>query len=195
MSDLRVVAIRGPAVESIHRIHASVCDAQGRTIASAGDPSCLTFWRSAAKPFQALPLVEDGVLDRYGLEDLRLIYWGFGAHMGRGMAQTPRGDLLVDVRDTGGDIHKDVTARAYHTRQRLSFHNDQGDVVGLLCYRHAKAGGKSLIVSSAGIHNEILATRPDLLRLLLAAIVITIALTMAYGLGIQPSEVYTVVPL
>jgi uncharacterized membrane protein YfcA len=37
--------------------------------------------------------------------------------------------------------------------------------------------------------------KPDLLRLLLAAIVITIALTMAYGLGIQPSEVYTVVPL
>ena len=67
MSDLRVEAIRGPAVESVHRIHASVCDAEGRTIATSGDPSYLTFWRSAAKPFQALPLVEDGVLERFGL--------------------------------------------------------------------------------------------------------------------------------
>ena len=67
MSDLRVEAIRGPAVESVHRIHASVCDAEGRTIATAGDPSFLTFWRSAAKPFQALPLVEDGVVERFGL--------------------------------------------------------------------------------------------------------------------------------
>ncbi len=37
--------------------------------------------------------------------------------------------------------------------------------------------------------------KPEILRLTLAAIVLTIALTMAYGLGVQPSEVYTVVPL
>ena len=67
MSDLRVEAIRGPAVESVHRIHACVCDVEGRIIATAGSPSQRTFWRSAAKPFQALPLVEDGVLDRFGL--------------------------------------------------------------------------------------------------------------------------------
>jgi L-asparaginase II len=67
MSDLRIEAIRGPAVESVHRIHAAVTDVTGRLIATAGDPSLLTFWRSAAKPFQALPLVEDGVLRRFGL--------------------------------------------------------------------------------------------------------------------------------
>ena len=67
MSDLRVEAIRGPAVESVHRVSAVVADANGRTIAVAGDPALVTFWRSAAKPFQALPLVEDGVLDRFGL--------------------------------------------------------------------------------------------------------------------------------
>jgi uncharacterized membrane protein YfcA len=37
--------------------------------------------------------------------------------------------------------------------------------------------------------------KPEVLRLALAAIVLTIALTMAYGLGVQPSEVYSVVPL
>lgn len=67
MDDLRIEAVRGPAVESVHRIHAAVSDADGRIIATAGDPSLVTFWRSAAKPFQALPLIEDGVLERYAL--------------------------------------------------------------------------------------------------------------------------------
>jgi hypothetical protein len=105
-------------------------------------------------------------VDRYGLDDVRLIYWGIGAHLGTGLAQTPRGELLIDVMDTGGDMYKNPTVRAFHTKQKLSFHNDQGDVVGLLCYRHAKAGGLSRIVSSAAIHNEILATRPDLAQVL-----------------------------
>ncbi len=37
--------------------------------------------------------------------------------------------------------------------------------------------------------------KPELLRLLLAAIVLTIALRMAFGLGVRPDEIYTVVPL
>ncbi len=37
--------------------------------------------------------------------------------------------------------------------------------------------------------------RPELLRLVLAAIVIAVALRMLYGLGVQPDEIYTVSPL
>ncbi|MFM7402546.1 MAG: sulfite exporter TauE/SafE family protein [Erythrobacter sp.] len=37
--------------------------------------------------------------------------------------------------------------------------------------------------------------RPELLRLALAALVLLIALRMLYGLGVQPDEIYTVVPL
>nr|WP_298925831.1 sulfite exporter TauE/SafE family protein [uncultured Erythrobacter sp.] len=37
--------------------------------------------------------------------------------------------------------------------------------------------------------------RPEVLRLVLAAIVILVALRMLYGLGIQPDEIYTVSPL
>jgi len=37
--------------------------------------------------------------------------------------------------------------------------------------------------------------RPELLRLVLAALVIVIALRMLYGLGVQPDEIYTVDPL
>ncbi|MEO6041099.1 MAG: sulfite exporter TauE/SafE family protein [Croceibacterium sp.] len=37
--------------------------------------------------------------------------------------------------------------------------------------------------------------KPEVLRLLLAAIVLAVALRMAFGLGVRPDEVYTVVPL
>ena len=37
--------------------------------------------------------------------------------------------------------------------------------------------------------------KPEILRLILAAIVLAVALRMAFGLGVRPDEVYTVVPL
>jgi len=71
---LHVESCRGNIVESKHEVHVAVVDAAGKLVASAGDPDFVTFWRSAAKPFQAQPLVEDGVVARYGLkrEDLAL---------------------------------------------------------------------------------------------------------------------------
>jgi len=76
-----VEVTRGAVVESRHRVHAAVVDADGRLRAYAGDPDLVTFFRSAAKPLQALPLVEDGAYDRYGLslEELALCC---GSHSG-----------------------------------------------------------------------------------------------------------------
>lgn len=74
MTDLRIEALRGGITESVHRLSVAVVTAEGRLAAAAGDPDLVTFWRSAAKPFQAMPLVEDGVLDAFGLgsEELAL---------------------------------------------------------------------------------------------------------------------------
>jgi len=62
-------------VEAVHDVHAAVVDAGGRLVARTGDPDLVTFWRSAAKPFQALPLVEDGAADRFSFtsEELALV--------------------------------------------------------------------------------------------------------------------------
>jgi len=70
----RVESTRGDLVESAHRVSVAVVDRDGRLVASAGDPVLVTFWRSAAKPFQALPLVADGAADRFGFgaEELAL---------------------------------------------------------------------------------------------------------------------------
>jgi L-asparaginase II len=67
MSDLRIEATRGELVESVHRVSVAVVDRAGRLVAESGDPDLVTFWRSAAKPFQAMPLVMDGAADRFGL--------------------------------------------------------------------------------------------------------------------------------
>jgi L-asparaginase II len=61
-------------VESVHRVHAAVVHAEDGLVASAGDPRFVSFVRSAIKMFQALPLVEDGAAERFGLtsEELAL---------------------------------------------------------------------------------------------------------------------------
>src|SRR5712664_2210974 len=65
---------RSSILESRHRVHVAVVDASGKLVAQAGDPTYTTFWRSAAKPFQALPLVEDGAALHFKLtrQDLAL---------------------------------------------------------------------------------------------------------------------------
>jgi L-asparaginase II len=69
---LRIEATRGCLPDSEHRVIAAVVRADGSLLASSGDPGYSTWWRSAAKPFQALPLVQDGVTDRFHLTDAEL---------------------------------------------------------------------------------------------------------------------------
>src|SRR5437773_1596791 len=63
---VRVEQLRGGVVEAWHDVHVAVVDGLGRLVAKVGDPDLVTYWRSAAKPFQALPLVTDGAADRFG---------------------------------------------------------------------------------------------------------------------------------
>ncbi len=59
--------LRGARIESRHRGAAAVVDESGRLLAGAGDPAQPIFLRSAAKPFQALPLLEAGGVERFRL--------------------------------------------------------------------------------------------------------------------------------
>jgi L-asparaginase II len=63
---LDVVVTRGDAVESFHKVHAAVVDSTDRMLGSSGDPSLVTYWRSCAKPFQVMPLLESGGFDAFG---------------------------------------------------------------------------------------------------------------------------------
>jgi L-asparaginase II len=66
MPTLVVESRRGDLLESIHRVSVAVTDTKGALVASAGDPHFRTFLRSAAKPFQCIPLVANGAMERFG---------------------------------------------------------------------------------------------------------------------------------
>ncbi|AWM87651.1 asparaginase [Microvirga sp. 17 mud 1-3] len=64
-----VEVTRGQLVESWHRGSVAVVDAEGSTVLTLGDVERPVFPRSAVKALQALPLVESGIADKYGLTD------------------------------------------------------------------------------------------------------------------------------
>jgi hypothetical protein len=98
-------------------------------------------------------------IERYTLQQAKTIYWGIGTHLGQAISQNARGHLLGDVRDEGVDIGS-PGVRGYQTTAASPFHTDECDVVGLLCWRPAKSGGESLLVSSMALYNELLRRYP-----------------------------------
>ncbi len=60
---------RGSIVESFHTGALVIVDAAGNPIASLGDPHYVTFMRSSSKPFQVLPLLENGGAEAFNLSD------------------------------------------------------------------------------------------------------------------------------
>jgi len=107
-----------------------------------------------------MSLVRGVPVDRYDRDDLRLILWGIGAHIGLGAPQSYRGDKIGDVMDMS---HTGDVRRSYRSPRPLYLHVDPIDIVGLLCTKQAKDGGLSLLTSAAALHNTLLAERPDLM--------------------------------
>jgi hypothetical protein len=98
-------------------------------------------------------------LDRSRLDDYERIYWGLGTHLGTGVAQSGKGDKI-------GYVQKDPdnpTGRGYLGDQELRPHTDFHEIMSLASVELSASGGQSGLVSSVALHNEMLATRPDLL--------------------------------
>jgi hypothetical protein len=99
---------------------------------------------------------------RYSNDEMCMLYWGVGMHLGRPWAQNKHGHLLGDVTDQGkrgGDLY----ARGNEIGEdALPFHCDGSDLVGLLCLARPASGGLSMVANSVAIHNDIVRTRPDI---------------------------------
>jgi L-asparaginase II len=134
---------RGRIVESIHFGALAVVDGAGNLVASYGDPHVVTFLRSSAKPFQALPFVErDGDL-RFGLSPRELalvcashsgtdeqveVLRGLQAKVGLGEV-----DLLCGVHEA----YDKATAEAMRKRGEAptaNRHNCSGKHTGMLAH-------------------------------------------------------------
>lgn len=119
-------------------------------------------------------------VERYSEDELRILYWGLGLHLGTPRFQNGAGELIGDVRDENrlyGAVREVNPMKAGEPRTSrnkarsagpLRFHTDRVDVVTLLCVRPAARGGLSKVVSAAAVYNTILERRPDLHALLCA---------------------------
>jgi L-asparaginase II len=67
-----VVTDRGGIVENRHLVHAAIVDSTGKLLYSVGDPTRMTLSRSAAKPIQALAILETGGPDQFGFDEADL---------------------------------------------------------------------------------------------------------------------------
>ena len=63
---------RGDILESVHFGHAVVCDTTGQIVQAWGDADAVILPRSSCKMIQALPLIETGAADKFGLKQTQL---------------------------------------------------------------------------------------------------------------------------
>jgi L-asparaginase II len=112
--DLDVVVTRGGAVESRHRVHAAVSDASGRLVGQSRDAAMVTWWRSCAKPFQVMPLVEGGGFDQLSWGDAELAlacasHGGEPEHLA--VAEAMLRDLGLEEGDLACGPHEPLSSR------------------------------------------------------------------------------------
>lgn len=99
---------------------------------------------------------------RYDQNELEMLYWGIGLHLGTPWAQNRHGHVLGDVTDQGKSAD-DPTVRGYELGgMALPFHCDGSDLVGLLCLREGVEGGLSLVANAVTIHNRLVRESPEL---------------------------------
>jgi Taurine catabolism dioxygenase TauD, TfdA family len=100
-------------------------------------------------------------VEDYSKDEIGMIFWGIGTHLGLGLSQSVLGDRLGHVKDFS---REDPLARAYRNKQELSPHTDSCDLVGLACLRDAKQGGVSRLTSALTVHNVMLEEYPEALE-------------------------------
>ncbi|HEY4123895.1 MAG TPA: TauD/TfdA family dioxygenase [Rhizomicrobium sp.] len=103
---------------------------------------------------------------KYSDDDLTMLYWGIGIHLGDPWPQNHYGHVMGDVTDQGKALN-DPTIRGNEIGQvGLDYHTDGADLIGLMCLRKAKTGGLSCVANVVAIYNELVKTRPDLVAVL-----------------------------
>lgn len=100
-------------------------------------------------------------VQRWGPRQSAVAFYGLGLHLGKARSQNARGHVLGHVKDLGLSSD-DPRVRIYQTHERQTFHTDSSDIVGLLCLQTARSGGRSALVSSVTLYNELRRLRPDL---------------------------------
>ena len=137
----------------------------------------ISVWRRSLSPEHGI-----GVVVLRGLPvniwtrvEQEILWWGIGLHLGIPGAQNGNGDLLGHVSDEFFGESNDSSAlgnvRQYRTSEKIEFHCDVADVVGLLCLQTAgQGGGRSRIASSVTVFNELRKQHPEMIKMLFESV-------------------------
>ena len=146
-----VEVTRGSIVESTHFGAFIVVDSKGSVIASQGNPDLLNYPRSSMKPFQALPFIERGGAEKFGLTDQEIAII-CASHSGTDL----HGSVLKEMHRKIGTTEADLACGVHWpgdsaTRDAMKFagetptpfrHNCSGKHTGMLA--HAKLRGSPI---------------------------------------------------
>ena len=154
-----VNVLRGSTVESVHRGALAVLDADGAVHTALGDIDRPIFPRSAVKVLQALPLVESGAADRYGLSNAELAlacasHGGEAAHTATAASMLAKAGVDVAVLECGTHwpyFDGAIKAMAAAAQQPTALNNNcSGKHSGFVCLGCLMADGQDRRAFLAG---------------------------------------------
>lgn len=141
-------ATRGRISESLQFGAVAVVDSHGRLLASLGDPQVVTFLRSTAKPFQAMPFIEREGQETYHFNNSEIAlmcasHSGTDEHVAAVQGMHQKASLHLEDLQCGAHYpYHEATADAMKVRGETpnAFrHNCSGKHTGMLA--HAKMRG------------------------------------------------------
>lgn len=129
---LDIAVTRGGVIESRHLVHGVVVAPDGRVVASVRDADIVTMWRSCAKPFQVMPLLEGGGFDGlpWGERELALACASHGGEPEHvDLAKAMLEALGLEEGDLACGPHEPLSARGmrivHETKERVTrLHNN-----------------------------------------------------------------------
>lgn len=104
MSKIAIELLRHDRVESRVSADVAVVDSLGNIRYWYGDPERATFWRSSAKPFQAMPIIESGAADTFSFGP-REVAITCASHGGEAMHLELVQDLLNRIDASPNDLN------------------------------------------------------------------------------------------
>lgn len=155
---------RGDQVESLHRVHVTVADADGHVMGAIGDANFVTFLRSAAKPLQAAALVASGAADAFGVTEAELAvacgsHAGEAAHVAAAAAMLAKAGLAASALQCGTHKFWNAEAKKAVGGQATPLHNNcSGKHAGmLLLQRHLGGDAADYLDPASPAQQRILA--------------------------------------
>lgn len=145
---IEVQTWRGSIAESRHVLECAVVDGEGRIHAGSADPRRVTSFRSSAKPFQLLALVERGHAARFGFTDEEVAVMA-ASHTGSAYHRRLVGGILERIGLTDGmlscgfhdplDPESLADVRAHPEKRGPLYNNCSGKHAGMLALAVAES--------------------------------------------------------